>query len=75
MHLVGSIHYLSIYVTCLGRCRYSAMANSPRAPSLPAAFSVTYTNPPQLTGAFWYSWQTMLIVLLILVRSQQSWHC
>uniref|UniRef100_A0A383WB01 Meckelin n=1 Tax=Tetradesmus obliquus TaxID=3088 RepID=A0A383WB01_TETOB len=47
--------------------QYSAMADSPRAPSLPAAFSVTYTNPPQLTGAFWYSWQTMLIVLLILV--------
>jgi hypothetical protein len=35
---------------------------------MPASFAVTYTNPPQLTGAFWYSWQTMLIVLLILVR-------
>jgi hypothetical protein len=37
---------------------------------MPASFAVTYTNPPQLTGAFWYLWQTMLIVLLILVSQK-----
>jgi hypothetical protein len=32
----------------------------------PASFSVSYSNPPALTGAFWYAWQTMLVVLLVL---------
>ena len=31
----------------------------------PAVFRVSYLNPPSLTGAFWYAWQTMLVVLLV----------
>ena len=33
----------------------------------PASFAVSYGNPPALAGAFWYAWQTMLVVLLVLV--------
>lgn len=43
------------------------MRNAPNAPILPATFSVIYTNPPALNGAFWNSWQIMLIVLLVVV--------
>jgi hypothetical protein len=28
---------------------------------------VAYTNPLELSGEFWYAWQTILIVLLLLV--------
>ena len=33
----------------------------------PASFSVSYLNPQALNGSFWYAWQTMLIVVLILL--------
>lgn len=32
----------------------------------PAAFAVSYANAPSLTGSFWYAWQTMLVVMLVL---------
>jgi len=32
----------------------------------PASFAVSYSNPASLTGSFWYAWQTMLVVLLVL---------
>ncbi|KIY92883.1 putative Meckelin [Monoraphidium neglectum] len=32
----------------------------------PASFSVSYLNPPALSSSFWYAWQTMLVVLLVL---------
>lgn len=32
----------------------------------PAAFSVSYANAASLTGSFWYAWQTMLVVMLVL---------
>jgi hypothetical protein len=30
--------------------KYSALNANPQSPSVPASFSVTYTNPPELTG-------------------------
>ncbi|GBF95222.1 meckelin [Raphidocelis subcapitata] len=31
----------------------------------PASFSVSYSNAPQLARSFWYAWQTLLVVLLV----------
>jgi hypothetical protein len=32
----------------------------------PASFSVAYSNAASLTRSFWYAWQTMMVVLLVL---------
>lgn len=32
----------------------------------PASFLAYYSNPASLTSSFWYAWQTMLVVLLVL---------
>jgi hypothetical protein len=36
--------------------KYSALSANPQSPSVPASFSVTYTNPPELTG----TWHAMV---------------
>ncbi|KAI8463954.1 MAG: Meckelin [Monoraphidium minutum] len=49
---------------------YAALqaGDSPEAAAAraPATFAVSYLNPPALIGSFWYAWQTMLVVLLVL---------
>jgi hypothetical protein len=30
-------------------------------------FKVSYLNPPVLNSSFWYAWQTMLIVVLVIL--------
>jgi hypothetical protein len=49
---MASSAYLLLLLLLLLLCcpRYSALSTNPQSPSVPASFSVTYTNPPELTG-------------------------
>lgn len=49
-------------------CRYGAVLNDAlNTAKYPASFTVSYNNDPAITSSFWYSWQTILIVILTLV--------